>query len=212
MRKRSDVLDLAILGRLSSGPLHGYELRKRLAATLGMFRSLSFGSLYPRLRALEALGWITSAHTAELPHALASKRSRVSYELTAAGKEHLAQTLTASDPAAWDDDVFDVRFSLFTDTDPQTRLWILEGRRTRVLERREATRTAAVKNRERRDSYTAELQRHGLELLDKEVGWLEGLIAVERAATASPPAAPPASPAPLASSTARPPAEADTPA
>lgn len=209
MRKRSDVLDLAILGRLSSGPLHGYELRKRLAATLGMFRSLSFGSLYPRLRALEALGWITSAHTAELPHALASKRSRVSYELTAAGKEHLAQTLTASDPAAWDDDVFDVRFSLFTDTDPQTRLWILEGRRTRVLERREATRTAAVKNRERRDSYTAELQRHGLELLDKEVGWLEGLIAVERAATASPPAAPPA---PLASSTARPPAEADPPA
>jgi DNA-binding PadR family transcriptional regulator len=209
MRKRSDVLDLAILGRLSSGPLHGYELRKRLAATLGMFRSLSFGSLYPRLRALEAQGWITSAHTAELPHALASKRSRVSYELTAAGKEHLAQTLTASDPAAWDDDVFDVRFSLFTDTDPQTRLWILEGRRTRVLERREATRTAAVKNRERRDSYTAELQRHGLELLDKEVGWLEGLIAVERAASASPPAAPPGSPAP---STARPPAEADPPA
>ncbi|TGO05024.1 PadR family transcriptional regulator [Serinibacter arcticus] len=209
MRKRSDVLDLAILGRLASGPLHGYELRKRLAATLGMFRSLSFGSLYPRLRALEALGWITSAHTAELPHALASKRSRVSYELTAAGKEHLAQTLTASDPAAWDDDVFDVRFSMFTDTDPQTRLWILEGRRTRVLERREATRTAAVKNRERRDSYTAELQRHGLELLDKEVGWLEGLIAVERAATASPPAAPPASPAPT---TARPPAAADPPA
>lgn len=209
MRKRSDVLDLAILGRLSSGPLHGYELRKRLAATLGMFRSLSFGSLYPRLRALEAQGWITSAHTAELPHALASKRSRVSYELTAAGKEHLAQTLTASDPAAWDDDVFDVRFSMFTDTDPQTRLWILEGRRTRVLERREATRTAAVKNRERRDSYTAELQRHGLELLDKEVGWLEGLIAVERAASVSPPAAPPAS---LAPSTARPPAEADPPA
>lgn len=209
MRKRSDVLDLAILGRLSSGPLHGYELRKRLAATLGMFRSLSFGSLYPRLRALEAQGWITSAHTAELPHALASKRSRVSYELTAAGKEHLAQTLTASDPAAWDDDVFDVRFSMFTDTDPQTRLWILEGRRTRVLERREATRTAAVKNRERRDSYTAELQRHGLELLDKEVGWLEGLIAVERAASVSPPAALPAS---LAPSTARPPAEADPPA
>lgn len=183
MRKRSDVLDLAILGRLGSGPLHGYELRKRLAATLGMFRSLSFGSLYPRLRALEANGWITSAATDALPHALASKRSRVSYELTAAGKEHLAQALAASDPAAWDDDVFDVRFSMFSDTDPQTRLRILEGRRTRVLERREATRAAALKTRERRDAYTTELQRHGLELLDKEVGWLEGLIASERAST-----------------------------
>ncbi|WP_235866292.1 PadR family transcriptional regulator [Serinibacter arcticus] len=182
MRKRSDVLDLAILGRLASGPLHGYELRKQLSATLGMFRSLSFGSLYPRLRGLEGCGWITTAHTASLPHALASKRSRVSYELTAAGKEHLAETLTAADPAAWDDDVFDVRFSMFADTDPTTRLRILEGRRTRVLESREASRLAAARNRERRDAYTAELQRHGLEILDKEIGWLEGLIATERAA------------------------------
>ncbi|GMA33069.1 hypothetical protein GCM10025875_30610 [Litorihabitans aurantiacus] len=201
-RRRSDVLDLAILGRLASGPLHGYELRKRLAATLGPFRSLSFGSLYPRLRALQQVGWITSADTADLPHALASKRSRVSYELTAAGKEHLAQALTASDPAAWDDDVFDVRFSMFGATDPQTRLRILEGRRTRVLERREATRAAAARNRERRDSYTAELQRHGLEILDTEVGWLERLIATERAATSS--TTPP--------TTARPPVAADEPA
>lgn len=180
MRQRSDVLDLAILGRLSDGPLHGYELRKRIMAGIGVFRTLSFGSLYPRLRALAERDLITATDSAESPHALAGRRSRIVYELTAAGKEYLAHTLAAPDPTAWDDDVFDLRFSMFADTDPTTRLRILEGRRTRVLERREASRQAHAKNRERRDSYTLELQRHGLELLDSELGWLDGLIATER--------------------------------
>lgn len=178
--QRSDVLDLAILGRLSDGPLHGYELRKRIMAGIGVFRTLSFGSLYPRLRALAERGLVTATDSALLPHALAGRRSRIVYELTAPGKEFLAQTLSAPDPTAWDDDVFDLRFSMFADTDPSTRLRILEGRRTRVLEQREASRQAHAKNRERRDSYTLELQRHGLELLDSELGWLDGLIATER--------------------------------
>ena len=186
MRNRSDVLDLAILGRLSDGPLHGYELRKRLVATLGTFRTLSFGSLYPRLRALQDREWISATDSSTLPHALAGKRSRVVYELTASGKEELASTLAGADPATWEDDVFDVRFSMFANTDPQTRLRILEGRRMRVLERREAYRSASTKTRERRDTYTLELQRHGLDLLDREVGWLEELITAERANASKP--------------------------
>ncbi|PFG21174.1 PadR family transcriptional regulator [Serinibacter salmoneus] len=181
MSARSAMLDLAILGRLADGPLHGYELRKRLVASLGVFRTLSFGSLYPRLRALESAGWLVMSDSGELPHALAGRRSRIVYAITPAGKEHLADTLAASDPAAWDDDVFDVRFSMFADTDPHIRLRILEGRHARMIERREALRASAAKNRERWDDYTSELQRHGLELLDREVGWLEDLIATERA-------------------------------
>lgn len=178
--RHSEVLDLAILGRLSDGPLHGYELRKRIMAGLGVFRTLSFGSLYPRLRALVERDLITATDSAEMPHALAGRRSRIVYELTSNGKEFLTDTLSAPDPSAWDDDVFDLRFSMFAETDPSTRLRILEGRRTRVLERREASRTAHAKSRERRDAYTLELQRHGLELLDSELGWLDGLIADER--------------------------------
>jgi DNA-binding PadR family transcriptional regulator len=33
--KKADVLEFAILGVLQETPVHGYELRKRLAATLG---------------------------------------------------------------------------------------------------------------------------------------------------------------------------------
>lgn len=183
MRSRADVLDLAVLGRLTDGPRHGYEIRKSLMTGLGVFRTLSFGSLYPRLRALEERGLVTSTVTDTLPHALAGRRSRIEYELTPRGKEHLATTLAESDPTAWDDGAFDVRFSMFSDTDPQTRLRILEGRRARVLERRETSRAAQTKSRERRDAYTLELQRHGLDLLDRELGWLDGLIAAERSSS-----------------------------
>src|SRR5881628_2630498 len=41
------LLELAILGLLKEQELHGYELKKRLAETLGQFSGVSFGSLYP---------------------------------------------------------------------------------------------------------------------------------------------------------------------
>ena len=180
MRTRSDVLELAILGQLQSAPMHGYELRKRLNATLGAFRALSYGSLYPCLKALVVGGWIEATDTADLPHALAGKRARIVYQLPAEGKERLARTLSEAEPAAWEDENFDVRFSLFADTDAETRLRILEGRRTRIVERREAMRRHAQLTRERRDHYTLELQRHGLEQIEREVHWLEDLITAER--------------------------------
>lgn len=180
MRTRANVLELAILGQLQDSPMHGYELRKRLNATLGAVRALSYGSLYPALRALVERGWIEPADRAELPHALAGKRARIVYRLTANGKEHLGQTLNRVDPGAWEDETFDVHFSLFADVEPGVRLRILEGRRIRILERREAMRAHLARARERRDAYTLELQRHGLDQIDREVRWLEDLITAER--------------------------------
>ncbi len=57
---------------------------------------------------------------------------------------------------------------------------ILEGRRSRLEERLEGFRAAATRTRERVDSYTLELQRHGLESVEREVRWLNELIATER--------------------------------
>ncbi len=61
MGRRSDVLELAVLGLLQESGLHGYELRKRLNALLGPFRALSYGTLYPCLKSLLASGWIREA-------------------------------------------------------------------------------------------------------------------------------------------------------
>lgn len=201
MRSRSNVLETAILGLLSSAPLHGYELRKRLNLLLGSFRAFSYGTLYPALKSLVARGLIETVEPdpEALPRAtaragatsaagrpssgtkpLTGRRGRIVYRLTADGKEHLQTTLASSGPAAWEDESFDVRFALFAQTDAETRLRILEGRRTRLTERLEAVRESAARTRERLDEYTLELQRHGLEQVEREVRWLDGLIDNER--------------------------------
>ena len=180
MRGRSDVLEPAILGLLHESPMHGYELRKRLNLVLGSFRALSYGSLYPCLKSLVDRGWIQGIESLATPHGVASKRARIVYQLTADGKEHLQQVLASSGPATWEDENFDVRFAFFGQTDAETRLRILEGRRTRLTERLETIRQSFARTRERMDEYTLELQRHGLEQVEREVRWLDGLIDNER--------------------------------
>ena len=185
MHGRTDVLEPAILGLLAESPMHGYELRKRLNLVLGSFRALSYGSLYPALRSLAERGWIVGAESntpVGVERAVASKRARIVYELTADGKEHLQQVLASSGPATWEDENFDVRFAFFAQTDSDTRLRILEGRRTRLTERLEIVRQSLNRTRERMDEYTLELQRHGLEQVEREVRWLDGLIDNERGA------------------------------
>ena len=181
MRARSTVLETAILGILNEAPLHGYELRKELKVVLGSFRALSYGSLYPCLKGLAARGLILGIDAADAPpHALSGKRARIVYELTAEGKEQLQSVLSESGPAAWEDESFDVRFAVFAQTDIETRLRILEGRRSRLTERLEIFREGTTRARERLDEYTLELQRHGLEQVEHEVRWLDELIDTER--------------------------------
>jgi DNA-binding PadR family transcriptional regulator len=185
--QRSGVLELAVLGVLHETPLHGYELRKRLNSLLGAFRAFGYGSLYPALKDLLAKGLITEeAATGPAAKPLAGRRSKIVYRLTADGKERLEDLLSQSGPASWEDDGFGVHFAFFGLTQADIRLRILEGRRSRLEERLEAFRAAATRKRERVDSYTLELQRHGLESVEREVRWLNELIASERQSGTAP--------------------------
>ncbi|WP_029068053.1 PadR family transcriptional regulator [Jonesia quinghaiensis] len=181
MRSRSTVLEIAILGLLKESPLHGYELRKRLNLLLGMFRAFSYGTLYPALKSLEKRELISAQGSQEAPsHALSGKRARIVYHITEQGIDHLTQSLATAGPSAWDDDNFDVRFAFFGQTDADTRIRILEGRRSRLNERLETVRETNSRTRGRLDEYTLELQRYGLEQVEREVRWLDGLINNER--------------------------------
>ncbi|HVE74699.1 MAG TPA: PadR family transcriptional regulator [Mycobacteriales bacterium] len=179
------MLELAVLGLLSDAPLHGYELRQRLKATLGAFRAFSYGSLYPTLRRMREAGWIAEDEgdaviVAGAPP-LTGRRGKVVYKLTADGKERLAELLRDAGPSAWEDETFGVHFALFARTDPEVRVRILEGRRSRLEERREGVRSTLARTRARLDQYTLQLQEHGLESVDREVRWLNELIESERA-------------------------------
>jgi DNA-binding PadR family transcriptional regulator len=191
-RNRSAALELAVLGLLHRTPMHGYELRKQLTNVLGLFRALSYGSLYPCLHELLAAGLIAEEHDETRPasparpvgagRSRAGRRSLKVYRLTADGKERLQDLLGEGGPAAWEDDGFGVHFAFFGQTRADVRLRILEGRRSRLEERMEAIRAAFTRTRERVDSYTLELHRHGLESVEREVRWLNELIASERQA------------------------------
>jgi len=183
---RSGVLELAVLGLLHETPMHGYELRKRLNSFLGAFRAFGYGSLYPCLKELLAQGLIAEEQPDMLGKPLAGRRSKIVYRLTAEGKERLEQLLAEPGPAAWEDDGFGVRFAFFGQTRADIRLRILEGRRTRLEERLDGVRAAMARTRERLDSYTLELHRHGLESVEREVRWLNELIASERQAGSEP--------------------------
>jgi DNA-binding PadR family transcriptional regulator len=189
--QRSGVLELAVLGILHETPMHGYELRKRLNSLLGAFRAFGYGSLYPALKDLLAKGLIADeiaggpgsgpARPLDRP-----RRSKIVYRLTAEGKERLQDLLAQSGPASWEDDGFGVHFAFFGLTQADIRMRILEGRRSRLEERLEGFRAAATRRRERVDQYTLELQRHGLESVEREVRWLNELIASERQSGARP--------------------------
>ena len=203
---RSATLELAVLGLLHETPLHGYELRKRLNSLLGTFRAWGYGSLYPCLKDLLAQGLIAEESPADAEadagqarstgqdrprpgqarqrsgqaRPRSGRRSKIVYRLTADGKERLQDLLAEAGPAAWEDDGFGVHFAFFGQTRADIRLRILEGRRTRLEERLDGVRAAMSRTRERLDSYTLELHRHGLESVEREVRWLNELIASER--------------------------------
>lgn len=86
------MLELAILGFLAEGPLHGYQLRHRIAHLFGHTRPVSDGSLYPATNRLVDAGLLE--RRAE-PGASAARRHTLS--LTDAGRCELVRRLRDAD-------------------------------------------------------------------------------------------------------------------
>ena len=177
------MLEFAILGLLHEAPMHGYELRKRLHDLLGTLRTFSYGSLYPTLRRLLRAHLIAEEgveNAAEERPRTWGKRAKRVYKLTAEGKERFAELLADAGPQTWDDEGFGVHMAFFSRTPAEVRMRILEGRRRRVEERREGLRSSMARAGEQIDRYTRELHRLGLETSEREVRWLNELIAHEQ--------------------------------
>ncbi|MFI1470205.1 PadR family transcriptional regulator [Streptomyces wuyuanensis] len=82
------MLELAILGFLAEGPLHGYQLRQRIAHLSGHTRPVSDGSLYPAINRLVGAGMLDRRTE---PGASAAQRHTLS--LTDAGHSELLRRL-----------------------------------------------------------------------------------------------------------------------
>jgi transcriptional regulator len=76
--------ELTILSVLADGPLHGYEIARRIERETRGSLGFTLASLYPMLYRLERRGWLKSAW--EETH---SGRRRRRYRITAAGRARL---------------------------------------------------------------------------------------------------------------------------
>ena len=200
------MLELAILGLLKESDLHGYELKKRLSEALGPLSSVSFGSLYPALARLEAAGAVKAVEareTRDIPTGIGSPslgaelaafrswaagpggrrsgRSRKVYGITARGHQLFAELLAADDASTDDDRLFNLRLAFARHLPPDARLGMLERRRAALIERLAAARARLRAGRERFDTYTRSLAEHGTEATERDISWLDRLIAAEHA-------------------------------
>lgn len=189
------MLELAILGNLKQQPVHGYELKKRLADTLGPLWGVSFGSLYPALRRLERTGAIEvtgseedgaaipstgslrgEAATARLRRAPIAGRRRKAYRITARGEELFAELLRDPDGAA-DDRTFALQLSFCRWLAPSDRIELLQRRRAELADRLARARRARPPALDR---YTRSLAEHRTESVERDLEWIDALIDDER--------------------------------
>ena len=179
---RRDILEFAVLGILGDGPIHGYELRKRLTDMLGPFRSLSYGSLYPTLRRLVNRGAIepfSLSPAAETP-VMSGKRARIIYALTAEGKEEFQVWANKPGPDSYDDEAFAAHMAFFTRTERRARLRILHGRRSWLDQRLATLRATLTDSKARLDPYAQSMRSLGVESTEREMQWIDQLIEREQ--------------------------------
>ena len=191
------MLDLAILGLLKEQPLHGYELRKRLGDSLGSMWGISFGSLYPALRRLEREGAIEIVEpgldaapipatgsldgdlaTARLRRAgKTSRRTRKAYRITERGNARLDQLLLADDTPD-DERTFALKLVFCRHLAPAARVELLERRRATLADR--LSRAGRARHSERGDRYTRSVVEHRNQSTQRDLEWVEQLLAAER--------------------------------
>jgi DNA-binding PadR family transcriptional regulator len=188
------VLDLAILGFLKEQPLHGYELRKRLSEALGSLWGISYGSLYPALRRLERDGAIeivgpgltvvsipaTGSLDGDLAAARqrqgpkASRRTRKAYRITERGNAQFEELLLSDDPAD-DERTFALKLVLCRHLAPAARMNLLERRRAVLADGLAHARRSGTRG----DRYARSLFEHRTQSTQRDLEWIEALIAAE---------------------------------
>ena len=198
------MLELAILGLLEDRSMHGYEIRKRLRDELGQLSTVSFGSLYPALSRLERSGAVRATEDPEPPAPAVpmtgslsgeraalrtrrpasglGRRSRKVYRITDEGRRQFAHLLEADATGGTDDArSFGLRLAFARHLPPHARLRLLERRRAQLAQRLADARDALAGRSSRLDRYARSLIEHSTESAERDVAWLDGLIAAEHA-------------------------------
>ncbi|MWV45604.1 PadR family transcriptional regulator [Paenibacillus sp. HJL G12] len=107
------MLEYIILGLLMEGNMSGYDMKKTIDLSIGMFYKASFGSLYPALKRLTDKEWVSVAEEE------GNSKNKKIYSLLPAGRESFI--LWLGEPLALSRNEFLVRVFFYDYLDDKTR-------------------------------------------------------------------------------------------
>ena len=110
-----------------------------------------------------------------------SARTRKVYAITDRGQQ-LFEELLDAETVGDDDKAFNLKLAFCRFLPPDRRLRLLERRRAQLEDRLDRTRSSLRGRRDRMDTYTQSLIDHGAEAAERDISWLDRLIAIERQA------------------------------
>jgi DNA-binding PadR family transcriptional regulator len=159
----------ALLGLLTQGPLHGYQLKNAFEQTVGTLWELNIGQIYNTLRLLERDGLVEFKGQEQEGQG----PPRKVYAITAAGREELARWLAepVEQPRRLKDEFYvKLVFTRLAGGDVNSLIWNQRQAYLRVLRRLNDLRAEV---NQLTDPYTAVLLEAGALHLEADLKWLD---------------------------------------
>jgi PadR family transcriptional regulator AphA len=165
-------LKYALLGLLAETPKYGYEIKQQFEGALGNVWSVSYGQLYPTLRRLSELGWVTKKTA---PGKKAAEKNI--YSITAKGKRKLDEWLLKPLRTNYKvKDEFTLKFLFFDKIPKEKVLEYLRTQQKKTVMQKENFQRTLVSIREEINFYLQAIIRKGIIHLEAENQWLEEVI------------------------------------
>jgi len=165
-------LKFALLGLLAESPKYGYEIKRQFEGALGNVWSVSYGQLYPTLRRLSELGWVTKKTE---PGKKAAEKNI--YSITEKGRRKLDEWLLKPLRTAYKvKDEFTLRFLFFSKLSPDNVLAYLKAQQKKTVLQKESFQRTLVSLRSEIDYFLQAIIRKGIIHLEAENQWLEEVM------------------------------------
>jgi DNA-binding PadR family transcriptional regulator len=164
------VLEIFVLSILRAGPVHGYELKRRVQRP--SLTPISNNSLYPMLHRFETQGLVIK--TTEIQE---GKPARNVYEITDAGRAQLTARLsTLSRELASSEEEFLARVSFFHEIPEQNQREIIAAREAALDDaRRQIGALVDELDFSEKTQWRSRVLHHVLDNIDNERTWITDL-------------------------------------
>jgi PadR family transcriptional regulator, regulatory protein AphA len=165
-------LKYALLGLLAESPKYGYELKRRFEGALGNIWSVSYGQLYPTLRHLSEVGWLTKKTE---PGKKAAEKNI--YSITEKGRRKLDEWLLKPLRSSYKvKDEFTLRFLFFSKLAPGSVLDYLGVQQKKTMLQKETFQVTLSSLQDEIDYFLQAIIRKGIIHLEAENRWLEEVM------------------------------------